>query len=870
LAISRSTRADRPRRAGVAAGLGVGGALAAAAPAAAHGFGQRYDLPLPLDLYLFGAAAAVAVSFVVVGLFVRGAARPAGYPRWPRAWLQGAPWLTAAARLLGAALLALVLVAGFIGDANPFRNIAPTLVWIIAWVGVVYVSAFLGDVWRALNPWAAWFDAASWLWRRATGRALAPRRGYPAWLDAWPAVVLLLAVAWIELVYPAPAVPRTIAWLLAGYTLVALAGMVAFGRDAWLAHGEVFGVLFGLFARFAPSEPGALRPFGAGLLAERAVSTARMAFVLLVLSSVLYDGILGAPEWSTVEAALPLPLFGAYGALALRTAGLVASWLVVLGAYLAASAAMSRMVGGAPSALAMARRFALTLVPIAIGYHLAHYLTFLLIQGQYVVPLASDPFGFGWDLFGTAGYRVEVAVVGARFAWYAAVLAILIGHIAAVYLAHLTALRSLPARGAALRSQVPLTALMVLYTVVSLSILAEPIVERRAPAPPSAPVAAVGVAADALLPAPGTGALQPVGPGRQAKQRLTYRVMASAFHDGTHTGAADLLYALAFAYRWGADPAAPTYDPVVDRATAPLRRALIGVRLAGTDTASRSFRVGDVEFVRELFIVDVWLDSPPIDPDQDAALAPPWSTVPWHVLALMEAAVARGWAAFSEAEAARRHVPWLDLVRDGEVTARLADLVDDFARDGWRPPALETLVTADAARRRWTALAAFYRAHRHFLVTNGPYQLKAWSQDGATLAAFRDLSYPLGVGSYDGYATPRRGYITKVERDGDRVILSADVELIETMQRDYRIVREPMRIPDPLRRRAAAECRYRVLDDAGQVVLAGTAAPTAQSNFQIDLAGKLAPGTYTLAAMIALNGNAMNAEITRVPIIIGP
>jgi hypothetical protein len=199
----------------------------------------------------------------------------------------------------------------------------------------------------------------------------------------------------------------------------------------------------------------------------------------------------------------------------------------------------------------------------------------------------------------------------------------------------------------------------------------------------------------------------------------------------------------------------------------------------------------------------------------------------------------------------------------------LADLVEDFARDGWRPPALENLVTVEAARRRWTALAAFHREHHHFLVTNGPYLLKAWSPDGATLSAFRDLSYPLGVGSYDGYATPRRGYITTVARDGDRVILSADVEMIETMQRDYRIVREPLRVPDPLRRRAAAELRYRVIDAAGQVVLAGTAAPTAQSNFQIDLAGKLAPGSYTLAAMIALNGNAMNGEIKRIPLTIG-
>ncbi len=134
--------------------------------------------------------------------------------------------------------------------------------------------------------------------------------------------------------------------------------------------------------------------------------------------------------------------------------------------------------------LVIARSFAFTLVPIAIGYHVAHYFTFLLIQGQYIIPLASDPFGFGWNLFGTAGYRVDIAIVDARFAWLTAVTAILIGHIAAVYLAHVKAMQVLDTRRMALRSQVPLTALMVVYTFVSLSILAEPIVERRAPAQP--------------------------------------------------------------------------------------------------------------------------------------------------------------------------------------------------------------------------------------------------------------------------------------------------------------------------------------------------------------------------------------------------
>ena len=119
--------------------------------------------------------------------------------------------------------------------------------------------------------------------------------------------------------------------------------------------------------------------------------------------------------------------------------------------------------------------FVLSLVPIAIGYHAAHYFSFLFIQGQRIIPLLSDPFGIGWHLWGTAAYKVDIGVVGARTTWYASIAAIVIGHICAVYLAHVTALRALDNRFAAVRSQYPMLVLMVGYTMVSLWIIAQPI-----------------------------------------------------------------------------------------------------------------------------------------------------------------------------------------------------------------------------------------------------------------------------------------------------------------------------------------------------------------------------------------------------------
>jgi hypothetical protein len=149
---------------------------------------------------------------------------------------------------------------------------------------------------------------------------------------------------------------------------------------------------------------------------------------------------------------------------------------------LAVGAAMAQLTREDPrpgSAGELARLFVLTLLPIAFAYHLAHYLSYLLVAGQVVIPLASDPFGYGWDLFGTAHYKVDVGLVGARFAWYAAVIAIVFGHVLAMYLAHRLALARFAAPRTARRSQYPLAALMVAYTMLSLWILAQPIVEAR-------------------------------------------------------------------------------------------------------------------------------------------------------------------------------------------------------------------------------------------------------------------------------------------------------------------------------------------------------------------------------------------------------
>jgi hypothetical protein len=889
LFVSKSTRNQMRWRLAITTRcwlLAAAAVLMGVTSAGAHGFGQRYDLPLPLSLYLFGGAAAVVFSFVIVGLFLRSTP-PArndscidlfDYPLGRAVAALGVPL-----KLIALVLFAAMLAAGFFGDQNPYRNLAPTLVWIIAWVGLAYISAFVGNVWPLINPWRTVFDAMQTACRYICGRTLVLYKPYPHALGVWPAVLLLLAFSWTELVYPTPAVPSHIATFALGYSVLAWIGMFVFGSETWLRHGELFTVVFGTFGRFAPTEIRTnqpkpqflLRRFGTGLTGREQVSPSMMALVLLLLSSVLYDGLIATPEWSVAESAIIARLsdVAELGPIALRSIGLVGFWLLFLSAYWVVSAVMAAVTEWQLSPPQIARSFALTLVPIALGYHLAHYLVFFLVQGQYIVPLLSDPFGYGWNLFGTAGYRPNIAIVGARFAWYTAVAAVLLGHIAAVYLAHVEAMQTFAARKLALTSQIPLTALMVIYTFVSLSILAEPIVERSRPSAQPSAVAEnmIAIPADAVLPDPDGGRLQVVGPDKFARTKLVYRLLGSAFHDGTKMTTADLLYPYIFAFRWGirSDGRETHYDPSIDTATAAIRRQLAGLRVVGSETASKSFRVGDVDFLREVFTIEVYTTSAPASAEREAVPAPPWSTLPWHLLALMEEAVGRNWAAFSQTEAVRRGIEWLDLVRSQSLNARFAALTESFERDGYRPEALRLLVSVDEARRRWAALSAFYKANGHFLVTNGPYQLKSWSHDSVVLSAFRDLSYPLGVGSYDSYAIPRRGFITVVDSTGDRIRLSGDVEMIDKFQRRYRLMRVPLSsIPPDVLKRTPPECRFVVVDDQKQVVLAGAVPLGESSSFQFDFKNRLPVGRYTMFATITLNGNVMNADVRQIPIVV--
>ncbi|MDO8567419.1 MAG: hypothetical protein Q7R57_01740, partial [Dehalococcoidales bacterium] len=222
-----------------------------------------------------------------------------------------------------------------------------------------------------------------------------------------------------------------------------------------------------------------LRPYAAGLLHSQRATLSFMALIVVVLATVTFDGFTATSLWAKIVGTL-YPMFTGLGGnalIAVNTLGLLAFPAIFLAVYLSFSAAMALSSATTLPVTTLARTFIFSIVPIALAYHVAHYLSYLLIQGQLIIPLASDPLGLGWNLFGTAAYKVNIGIINARIAWFTAVAAIVTGHIIAVYVAHIVAMRTLEDRKAALRSQYPMLALMVGYTMVSLWIIAQPIVE---------------------------------------------------------------------------------------------------------------------------------------------------------------------------------------------------------------------------------------------------------------------------------------------------------------------------------------------------------------------------------------------------------
>lgn len=481
---SEPRHAGRLARRSVAAGAGAL-VLAAAlpAPALAHGIAARSDLPIPEWLFGWAAALVLIVSFGALAAL------------WPKPKLEQEDWrplpgaigralasrpVEIATGAIGVFLLAFTVVTGLLGEQSPSTNFATTFVYVVFWLGLVPVSVVFGDVFRAFNPWRAIGRTVDWASGRAAGEPLPPPREYPEGLGRWPAAVGIFVFAWLELVLQDGDLPRTVAIATCAYSSVTFVGMAVFGVRPWIDRAEAFSAYFNLFARMSPFERrgdqvGVRRPLSGLPQLDPAPGT--VALVAVMVGTVTFDGASEGELWLGI--ALPLTrsleglgLSAPLGLALVYTLGMLLVVALVYGFYKLAVAG-ARSVGGGFTAERLARAFVHSLVPIALVYVAAHYLTLLVFQGQAIVSLASDPFGTGADLFGTAASEIDYEVLGADAVWYLQVALVVIGHVTALAVAHDRALVLYDDSRLAVRSQYWMLGVMVGFTTLALWLLSQ-------------------------------------------------------------------------------------------------------------------------------------------------------------------------------------------------------------------------------------------------------------------------------------------------------------------------------------------------------------------------------------------------------------
>lgn len=417
-------------------------ALAWPAAAAAHGLAGRAYLPVPAWLFAWAAGAVLVVSFVALPRMWSSPVLERAVPRR----LVGLPVaVEIALGALGVAAFAEAVVGGLAGVQAPALNLAPTAVFVIFWVGIPVASVLLGDVFSFLNPWRALARAAMWASR---GARIGRPHPYPQRLGRWPAVATAVAFAWLELVFVDRDHPRLLAALAVAYALAQLVGMAAFGIERWCECGDGFGVAFNLFSRMAVFEyrEGAVwlrRPLSG--LTRLAPSPGTVALVCSMIGATTFDGFLNGPVWRAIAPGGTAP------SELVKTLALAGCIGVIAGLYKLASRDL-------------APRFAHSLVPIAFGYLLAHYFSYLITNGQAIGELALHPLHASTP-------PINYGIVSPEGIWYVQVAALVLGHVSALVLAHDRAIVLFEDPHQAALSQRWMLVVMVTFTSLGLWLL---------------------------------------------------------------------------------------------------------------------------------------------------------------------------------------------------------------------------------------------------------------------------------------------------------------------------------------------------------------------------------------------------------------
>jgi len=453
--------------------LGLMLSVAATGAAEAHAGAAGFVLLLPTELYIIGGGLAVLVSFIVLALFHRRGVPSSAHMRAEREVPRA---VAIAVSLLALLFLTLLVAAGFRGSPDPISNPLPTVLWTLWWAGFTLAVALLGDLWSFANPW---IGLALLMPQRALLR-------YPERLGHGPAILQFLGFAWFELIYPTPQDPTRLAFAVSAYWVINFIALIVFG-PRWLGRGETFSVFFAMVGRMSTrswrlrTEPGLAVVTSLGAPARRLRETFDLsgaAFVLVTLAAVSFDGLSRTFFWVGRLGLNPLEYPGRSAVIWQNTFGLLLSVIALGALYASAIAAGLKLAGSGESLRHALCRFVLSIVPISIAYHIAHYLQSLIVDFPTAILALSDPFGLGWSLLPHGGMQhgttMGLGPDGVIMAYRAQTAIIVAGHVLATLAAHRIALHGAADRRQAVLMGIPLAVLMVFYTLFGLWLLSTP------------------------------------------------------------------------------------------------------------------------------------------------------------------------------------------------------------------------------------------------------------------------------------------------------------------------------------------------------------------------------------------------------------
>lgn len=439
----------------------------------AHASEQGFVLLLPTEVYITAGVATVALTVVLLAVL----------PAWVAARLfaplavlplGGVP-LRHVTSLLSTVLLAFLVWRGVTGPHDPLVNPLPLFVWTVFWIGLVSLQGLLGNHWRWTNPWTGLVALLSW----ATG-SRAPIR-YPRALGYGPGILGFLCFAGFLMADPAPTDPERLAVAVGGYWYLTLMGVTLFG-PRWMVRAEAITILMraygrmGLLGRMRGRL--ALGLWGWQILRRPGPGPGLAVFILLMLGSGSFDGLNETFWWLGVLGINPLEFPGRSAVVVQNLAGLVVANAALIAGFAGCLWLGERIAGTRRPLGGVFCLYAPTILPIALGYHLAHYLTAMMVEGQYVIKVLSDPMGTGADLLNLGTFYVTTGFFNTpgtvKLIFLAQAGAVVLGHVIAILLAHALAVRGHGNNWRAVLGQAPLALFMIAYTVFGLWLLASP------------------------------------------------------------------------------------------------------------------------------------------------------------------------------------------------------------------------------------------------------------------------------------------------------------------------------------------------------------------------------------------------------------